>query len=77
MGDDATAKVMMTRAGNTERYKMEITVRAVGVFVRSEVQSDNMYANLDTCLAKLERQVVKISGKTYLTCLCRVDTNTL
>ena len=63
LGEDATAKVVLTRAGNTDRYKMEITVRAVGVFVRSEVQSDNMYANLDTCLAKLERQIVKISGK--------------
>ena len=42
---------------------MEITVKGKGVFVRSEVESDNMYANLDTCLAKLERQVVRISGK--------------
>ena len=63
LNDGASAKVVLSKAGNSERYKMEITVRAVGVFVRSEVESDNMYANLDTCLAKLERQVVRISGK--------------
>lgn len=63
LSDGASAKVVLSKAGNAERYKMEMTVRDVGVFVRSEVESDNMYANLDNCLAKLERQIVRISGK--------------
>jgi len=61
--EGSSAKVVLSKAGKSERYKMEITVKGKGVFVRSEVESDNMYANLDTCLAKLERQVVRISGK--------------
>lgn len=61
--EGATAKVVLSKAGQSERYKMEITLKGKGIFVRSEVESDNMYANLDTCLAKLERQIVRISGK--------------
>lgn len=75
LDDDATAKVVLTRAGNTDRYKMEISIRSIGVFVRSEVQSDNMYANLDTCLAKLERQIVRISDKAKSS--VKVDPTTL
>ena len=63
LDESANAKVVLSKAGTSERYKMEITVKGKGLVVRSEVESDNMYANLDTCLAKLERQVVRISGK--------------
>ena len=42
---------------------MEVTIKDTNIFVRSEVESDNMYANLDTCLAKIERQIVRIAGK--------------
>ena len=63
LDEGATTKIVLSRAGNTDRYKMEVTIRDVGVFVRSEVQSDNMYANLDTCLAKLEKQLVRIVYK--------------
>ena len=42
---------------------MEISAKSRSTFVRSEVESDNMYANLDLCLAKLERQLVRIAGK--------------
>ena len=75
LDDNASAKVVLSKAGNTERYKMEVTIRAVGVFVRSEVLSDNMYANLDTCLAKLERQIVRISDKAKSS--VKVDPSTL
>ena len=75
LDESAVAKVVLTRAGNTERYKMEITIRAIGLFVRSEVQSDNMYVNLDTCLSKLERQIVRISGKAKSS--VKVDPSTL
>ncbi|MBQ8452090.1 MAG: ribosome-associated translation inhibitor RaiA [Clostridia bacterium] len=63
LDDGANAKVLLSKVNNQERYKMEITIRAKNIFVRSEVESDNMYANLDTCLAKIERQIVRISGK--------------
>ncbi len=59
----ANAKVVLSKSGKQERYKMEITIKGVNLFVRSEVESDNMYANLDTCLAKIERQIVRIAGK--------------
>ena len=59
----ASAKVVLSKAGKQERYKMEITIKSKNLFVRSEVESDNMYANLDTCLAKIERQIVRIAGK--------------
>jgi len=59
----ANAKVVLSKAGSQERYKMEVTIKDKNLFVRSEVESDNMYANLDTCLAKIERQIVRIAGK--------------
>lgn len=73
--EDGSAKVVLSKAGNSDRYKMEVTVKGKGVFVRSEVESDNMYVNLDTCLAKLERQIVKISGKAKSS--VKVDPSTL
>ena len=60
---NASAKVVLSKAGSLERYKMEITIKGRNIFVRSEVESDNMYANLDTCLSKIERQIVRIAGK--------------
>ena len=43
--------------------KMELNFSAGSMFIRSEVESDNMYSNLDICVAKLEKQVVKYMGK--------------
>ncbi len=63
LSGNATAKVALSKSGKSERFKLEVTIKDAGVFVRSEVESDNMYANLDTCLAKIERQFIKISGK--------------
>ena len=62
LGDNATCKVVLSsrKAGI---YKMEVTISAKGLFVRSEVESDNMYVNLDTCLSKIERQIVKHQDK--------------
>ena len=62
LGDEATCKVVLS-SRNENSYKMEVTLKANGLFVRSEVESDNMYANLDTCLSKIERQVVKHQEK--------------
>ena len=63
LGSNTNVKVVLSKAGSLERYKMEVTIKADDVFVRSEVETDNMYANLDLCLAKIERQIVRISGK--------------
>ena len=61
--DSVVAKVVLSRAGNQDKYKMEISIKDKNLFVRSEVESDNMYVNLDTCLAKIERQIVKHQDK--------------
>lgn len=63
LDSNASAKVVLTKSGALERYKMEVTIKSRDLFVRSEVETDNMYANLDLCLAKIERQIVRISGK--------------
>ena len=77
LGDGASAKVVLSKTGALERYKMEVSLKGKNTFVRSEVQSDNMYANLDLCLAKLERQVVRIAGKNKDSNKIAVDPATL
>ena len=57
----ATSKVVCT--SNKDRLKMELNVTCGKMFIRSEVESDNMYANLDNCLAKIERQISKYGEK--------------
>lgn len=61
LGKNASAKVVCSR--NKDRYKMELTINADGRFIRSEVESDNMYANVDLCMAKVEKQIVKYGDK--------------
>ena len=63
LDEGANAKVVLSKSGSQERYKMEVSIKDKNLFVRSEVESDNMYANLDTCLSKIERQIVRIAGK--------------
>ena len=58
---DASAKVVLSEQNG--RNKLEVTIASKGKYIRSEVESDNMYANIDTNLAKLERQIVKYSAK--------------
>lgn len=57
----ASCKVVLSAA--RDRYKMEVSIASKGLFVRSEVETDNMYANIDLCLSKLERQIVKHAEK--------------
>ena len=61
LGRNASAKVVLSQT--KDRYKMEVTINADGRFIRSEVESDNMYANIDLCLSKVERQIVKYSDR--------------
>ena len=55
------AKVVLS--ARKDRYKMELTLTSAGKLVRSEVESDNMYANLDLCLSRIERQIIKFNRK--------------
>lgn len=62
VGSDANCKVVLS-SRNENSYKMEVTLTNKNMFVRSEVESDNMYVNIDTCLSKIERQIVKHTDK--------------
>lgn len=58
---DYDIKVCCTTQGKDE--KLEITINADGLFLRSEVVSDEMYNNIDLALPKIEKQIVKNNGK--------------
>ncbi len=56
--DDATpCKIVLSESGR--QCKMEISINYHGAHIRSEVVGENMYYNIDSCLPKLERQIVK------------------
>ena len=60
--DDSTpCKVVLSDLGR--QCKMEISINFRGTYIRSEVIGDTMYYNIDSCLPKLERQLVKMRGK--------------
>lgn len=61
---DKPATVKVVCSAEKDRNKMELNFSAGSMFIRSEVESDNMYSNLDICMAKLEKQLVKYMGKT-------------
>ncbi|MEG1705957.1 MAG: HPF/RaiA family ribosome-associated protein, partial [Clostridia bacterium] len=49
----------MLLSGTDKRTRMEISIRYKKLQFRSEVEGDTMYYNIDECLPKLERQIVK------------------
>ncbi len=60
--DDKTpCKVVLSDLGR--QCEMEISINYHGAHVRSEVIGDTMYYNIDSCLPKLERQIVKHRDK--------------
>jgi len=59
---DVDVKVSCTE--QNDRCKLELTINSSGLFLRSEVESDNMYNNIDNALPKLEKQIIK-SNKKY------------
>lgn len=61
LDNNASAKAVLSEIKG--RFKLEITIVSSGKYVRTEVETDNMYANVDLALAKLERQIVKYSAK--------------
>ena len=58
---DIDIKVACTEQNDV--CKLEITINSAGLFLRSEVSSDNMYNNIDMALPKLERQIRKYRTK--------------
>lgn len=58
---DVELKVVCTE--QSDRQKLEITINSAGLYLRSEVESDNMYNNIDVALPKLEKQIVKSTKK--------------
>ncbi len=58
---DTTVKVACTEQNDI--CKLEITINSAGLFIRSEVESDNMYNNIDLSMPKLERHIVKNNKK--------------
>ncbi len=58
---DVDLKVACTEQNDI--CKLEITINSAGLFLRSEVTSDNMYNNIDMALPKLEKQIVKNNKK--------------
>jgi len=58
---DYDIKVCCTKQGKNE--KLEVTINADGLFLRSEVTSDEMYNNIDMALPKIEKQIVKNNSK--------------
>lgn len=58
---DLDVKVACTEQNDI--CKLEITINSAGLFIRSEVSSDNMYNNIDMALPKLEKQIVKNNKK--------------
>ena len=58
---DVDVKVACTEQNDT--CKLEVTINSAGLFIRSEVSSDNMYNNIDLAMPKLERQIIKNNKK--------------
>ena len=60
--DEAVAKLNLSSSGNNN-YKMEITVEADNISVRSAANGDKMNEIIDVILPKIERQIVKARAK--------------
>lgn len=58
---EASAKVKLSTIGNN--YSMEVAINGNGKIVRSVVTGEDMRANIDVVLPKLERQIVKHRDK--------------
>lgn len=48
---------------NAGLFRLELTLTTKGMLFRSEVESDNMFNNIDLALPKLERQIIKFNKK--------------
>lgn len=55
--DNTPCKVVLTDLGR--QSKMELSINYHGTHIRAEVVGNTMYYNIDDCLPKIERQIVK------------------
>ena len=46
-----------------DRNAVQITLRANGTFLRAEERSEAIYAAIDACVDKIQRQIVRYKGK--------------
>ena len=60
---DRNVEVKVSCTEQNDRCKLELTINSSGLYLRSEVESDNMYNNIDTALPKLEKQIIKNNKK--------------
>ncbi len=58
---ETPCRIELTDLGR--QTKMEISINYHGTHLRSEAVGDTMYYNIDQCLPKLERQIVKHRDK--------------
>ena len=56
---DKSVDVKVACSEQNDNCKLELTINSNGLYLRSEVTSDNMYNNIDLALPKLENQIVK------------------
>lgn len=61
--DDTVCKVVMSQQGKHAR--MEVSINYLGTQIRSEVEGQTMYYNIDEIMPKLERQINKYRSKVY------------
>ena len=59
--DDVICRVVCSLQNKI--YKMEVTLLNKGSLFRAEVVGENMYENIDKALPKIEKQIIKQSGK--------------
>lgn len=59
--NEARARVVCKLENKT--HKLELTITSKGLLYRAEVVGENMYENIDLALPKIERQILKASGK--------------
>ena len=60
---DKNVEIKVSCTEQNDRCKLELTINSSGLYLRSEVESDNMYNNIDTALPKLEKQIIKNNKK--------------
>ena len=60
-GDDVVARVVLSQNG--KRCRLEISIPYYGLLLRSEVEGNTMYHNIDDALPNIERQIIKHSEK--------------
>ena len=59
--DNANARVVLSKQNKQE--KLEVTITSKGLLYRGEVLGNDMFANIDLALPKIEKQIVRQNEK--------------